>query len=130
MPQAPWGRIEPSACPAGWSAPSCLLERSLMKLREGIAWLAVLIVRGLALWLLIPLAALAWLLLHVWVQKASLRQAVGWYDVNLIATLVSGPFQPLVSSERRPAFMGLSEMRTSTAQRIPWFDLSGTFDLN
>lgn len=101
-----------------------------MKVREGIALGGVFIVRGLALWGVIPVATLAWLLVHIWAQGASLRQVVAWYDANLIAALSNGPFRWLMRREVRPSFVRMSGMSTISTQRIPWFDVSALFDLN
>lgn len=65
-------------------------------------WLLVLLVRGLALWILIPFASLAWLFLHSWIQKASPRQALCWYDTQLTLGLARGPFRLMIAPEHRP----------------------------
>ena len=59
---------------------------------ESIAWLVLLVVRGLLLWLTLPLAFLLWLLLTP--MRAIFRRSfvspgkvIGWADLNLIAAL-------------------------------------------
>ncbi|GAA1134866.1 hypothetical protein GCM10009651_18650 [Microbacterium natoriense] len=101
-----------------------------MSFPEGLGWLLLHFFRGLALWVVIPSAFLAWLLVHSWAQKASLKQALAWYDANLIAALSNGPFRWLMRREARPSFVRMSGMSTISTQRIPWFDVSALFDLN
>jgi len=63
-----------------------------------ITGLAMLLVRGVLLWLVIPLTALAWLLgLPFWrKQGANVEQLIGWADLNLIAFLQRGPLRLFV----------------------------------
>ena len=95
-----------------------------MKFIDGFGWFLVLIFRGILLWALIPFSFLAWLVCHCWAQKASLRQAVSWYDFNLVAALANGPFRPLVVRSRRPEFIGISDMARVVPHRITGADLS------
>lgn len=56
------------------------------------------IVRGLALYLLIPLAFVIWLLAFLWIFRysKSLPQFVSWVDYNFSVSLIRGPLRPLV----------------------------------
>jgi len=80
---------------------------------EAIAWFVLLAVRGLLLWLVVPLALLLWLLLtpiralrHR--SFASPSKVIGWADLNLIAVVG----QILIRPFGRP--IGLT----------PWSDMS------
>ncbi len=81
---------------------------------EGTIWLLLLLVRGLVLWLLVPFAVVAWVLVHWWAQRASIAQAICWHDQILVGFLVLVPFRmvmyfkPELSTTR---FLRLSEMR-------------------
>lgn len=65
-----------------------------------IAGLALLCVRGVLLWIIIPLAALAWLPVAVWLRRRGVkfRQFLGWVDLNLIAFLERTVLRPLFRS--------------------------------
>ena len=54
-----------------------------------IAGLALLCLRGLLLWIVIPLAALAWLPVSVRLRRRGVKlgQFLGWVDLNLVAFL-------------------------------------------
>ena len=52
----------------------------------GISVFTLLVVRGLLLWVVIPLGFIAWLLLG-WVRGVGPGQFLGWVDLNLIAAL-------------------------------------------
>lgn len=82
-----------------------------MRFLEGAGAMLFLLVRGVVLWVLIPFAFLAWLLVHFWAQKASFRQALSWYHAYVFLALVKGPFRFLVVSGR-PSFRGVPKMRT------------------
>ena len=60
-----------------------------------ITGLVMLCVRGVLLWLVIPLTVLAWILgLPFWrKQGATIEQLIGWADLNLIACLQRGPLR-------------------------------------
>lgn len=91
--------------------------------------LLFLLFRIVALWMLIPIAFLAWLLVHFWAQRASLPQTLCWYDSNVNAAVIKALLRLL----RRPAtdkmkFVGLSEMRTLETYRlflVDWPDVGG-----
>lgn len=65
-----------------------------------IATLLLLIVRGLILWLVIPLTLLWWLLTWPILQKrkVSLAQLLGWVDLNLVAAIERSILRPLIRS--------------------------------
>ena len=52
----------------------------------GISVFALLVVRGLLRWIVIPVGFVAWLLFG-WVIGVGPRQFLGWVDLNLIAAL-------------------------------------------
>ncbi len=82
-----------------------------VKFLAGVAWLAILVIRGIALWALIPLAGLAWLVVHAWTNDASPTQVIAWCDANFIVALARGPFRWLIPAQDRPRFVGLTEFR-------------------
>ena len=94
-----------------------------VKLLTGIAWLVILAIRGIALWVLIPLACLAWLVVHAWTNDASPRQVIAWYDANFVVALVRGPFRLLIPGQDRPRFVGLTEFAASSRHRVGVNDL-------
>lgn len=58
----------------------------------------LLAVRGLILWLVIPLTLLWWLLTWSILQKrnVSLAQLLGWVDLNLVAAIERSILRPLI----------------------------------
>jgi hypothetical protein len=60
-------------------------------------------VRGVLLWLVVPLVVVVWLLTWpVWHrQQVSLRQLLGWADLNLIAALQRSILRSLVQRPLR-----------------------------
>ncbi|KZE95556.1 hypothetical protein AVP42_00316 [Agromyces sp. NDB4Y10] len=52
----------------------------------GVSVFALLVVRGLLLWIVIPVGFIAWLLFG-WVLGVGAGQFLGWVDLNLIAAL-------------------------------------------
>lgn len=94
-----------------------------MKIANGIGWLAVLLLRGLVLWFLIPFAFIAWVLVHSTVQRASLRQSLCWYDRNFIIVLINGPFRPLIATDPRPRCSRMSEMSSLKPHSMSLLDL-------
>lgn len=92
-----------------------------MKFFTGLLWLILLLVRGVLLWIFVPFAVLAWLTAHRWVQKASVAQAVCWYDQILWAFLILVPFRALLYADPRAKtvrFLKISEMRNLKTYRI------------
>lgn len=47
--------------------------------------LVLLTIRGVLLWIVMPVGFVAWLFFHSWIQRAALGECLAWYDVNLIA---------------------------------------------
>lgn len=94
-----------------------------MRIANGIGWFVILVLRGLLLWILIPFAFLAWLLVHSWLQGASLRQSLSWYDRNLVTGIVNGPFRLLIKPEPRPQFVRVSDMATMKPHVVSWLDV-------
>lgn len=89
-----------------------------MKFFAGVCWFLLLVVRGVLLWLVIPVAVASWLLVHWWAQKASIAQAICWYDQNLWAILILIPFRvlkrldPQVASARFLSVSSMSDVKT------------------
>jgi hypothetical protein len=54
-----------------------------------VSGLLLLLVRGVLLWLVVPLAVVAWILLWPLMRRRNVRvgSLVGWADLNLIAAL-------------------------------------------
>ncbi len=94
-----------------------------MKIVRGAAGFCLLVVRGFLLWFLVPLAFLAWLAVHSWLQKSRLKHSLAWYDRNVVVALLKGPFRVLVDAEQPPGFVPLSRMRTYAAHTIGIMDL-------
>jgi hypothetical protein len=55
---------------------------------------ALMVVRGLLLWILIPVGFLLWLLFG-WILGVAPGQFLGWLDLNLIATLQRVLIRPI-----------------------------------
>lgn len=60
------------------------------------------IVRGLALYLLIPLAFVFWIVAFLWIFRysKSLPQFITWVDYNFCVSLIRGPLRPLIPEPR------------------------------
>jgi hypothetical protein len=67
-----------------------------------VSGLAVLSLRGILLWLVVPLSVIAWIFVGFQLRgrDVTLGQFLGWIDLNLIALLQRGVLRPLV---RHPA---------------------------
>lgn len=92
-----------------------------MKLLSGIGWVLFLLIRGLALWVLLPFSVLAWLLIHSWAQRASVGQAICWYDQNFNLLLAKGLLWPLLATEIKGGkFVRLSQMGSLSTYKIRW----------
>lgn len=63
-----------------------------------VAGLALLCLRGALLWVVIPLAALAWLPVSVRLRRRGVKlgQFLGWVDLNLVALLERTILRPLL----------------------------------
>jgi len=59
--------------------------------------LSLLILRGILLWVVIPVATIAWLVLWPFLRakKVRLGQLIGWSDLNLVAALEHSILRPL-----------------------------------
>lgn len=77
--------------------------------------------RGILLWIVVPLAAVAWLVLGP-STGASLGACVGWFDLNLMALLQRGILR-FALREPTASWVPLARMRT-TEHRVtilgPW----------
>ena len=89
-----------------------------MRVLRGLGMLLLFLVRGCALWVLFPLAFLAWILVHSWAQRASLRQAFCWYHAQLLLLMVNGPFRFLFPAEERPRFRDVPKMASIAPHKI------------
>jgi hypothetical protein len=49
--------------------------------------LALLLARGILLWVIIPIGFALWLLVFSWRARLGLGEFLGWLDLNLIAAL-------------------------------------------
>ena len=60
--------------------------------------LALLLVRGILLWIIIPIGFALWLLALSWTVRPGLGEFLGWLDLNLIAALHRAMVRPLNGS--------------------------------
>jgi len=68
-------------------------------MRPQLHWataLVLLTLRGVLLWIVMPVGVVAWLFLHSWIQRAALGECLAWYDVNLIAFLQRVLLRPFI----------------------------------
>lgn len=82
--------------------------------------LLLLLIRGILLWLLIPIAVLMWIVLHSWGQNSSLGACVGSYDINMCAALQRSLLRPLIP-DPTVDYVPLSKM-TEVTHRITFLD--------
>lgn len=73
--------------------------------------LVMLLLRGLLLWVVIPIAVLSWIVLGP-ITTASLGACVGWFDLNLIVFLQRVVLRPL-TRESPVSWVPLSKMKTT-----------------
>jgi hypothetical protein len=68
--------------------------------RGQTAGLILLLIRGLALWIVVPLTAFAWLLSwpYMRAKRVGIGHALGWADLNLVATIEHTILRPLQPS--------------------------------
>ncbi len=52
--------------------------------------LALMLVRGILLWIVIPIGFTLWLLVFCWTARVGLGEYLGWLELNLIAALHRG----------------------------------------
>ncbi|GAA3517886.1 hypothetical protein GCM10022234_11660 [Aeromicrobium panaciterrae] len=83
--------------------------------------LLVLVLRGFLLWVVVPVAAVVWLVAARPHRKRGVTfvQYLGWVDLNLIAFLQRGPLRPVV---RRPARFVPSTDMPSVTHRLRVID--------
>jgi hypothetical protein len=62
------------------------VKKSTRSALGAISVFALLVVRGLLLWIVIPIGFFVWLLFG-WILGAGVGQFLGWLDLNLIAAL-------------------------------------------
>ena len=74
---------------------------------SAFAWVLLFVLRGLLLWIVIPLGILAWLVSVAWTRR-SLGAFLGWLDFNLIALLGSTILRPIFPQPMR--MVALREM--------------------
>ncbi len=78
-----------------------------------LGWFLFLAIRGVLLWILVPFAALSWLCVHSWLQRATLRQSICWYETNVNLVIARGLLRPFLGSDVRSGrFAPLSQMAT------------------
>lgn len=79
-----------------------------------VGGVAFLLVRGVLLWLVVPVGFVWWLVAWPWFRSRRVRlgQVLGWLDLNLIAAISHTAFRPLL---RQPArYWTTDEMATVT----------------
>jgi hypothetical protein len=87
---------------------------------EVVAGTALLLVRGVFLWLLVPLGVCLWLVM-VLVGRADvgLGELLGWMDLNLVASLQRSVFRPFY--RERGSWIPFSKIH-DVAHRIGFTD--------
>lgn len=93
-----------------------------MRRITGMSAFLLFVVRSILLWLLIPFAFVAWLFLHSWAQKASVGEAICWYDQNFLAFLLLVPFRYL--RIRRPELRATKYLRLSAMRGMKTYKIS------
>lgn len=81
----------------------------------------MLVIRGVALWLVIPVAVICWAVRAVGGARITPAQSIGWFDANFWALLERGVFRVFVRTPRS-RFLRWSEMGEG---RRPWRDWNG-----
>ena len=81
--------------------------------------LALLLIRGLLLWVLIPVGLLLWILVFSWSARVSLGTFLRWLDLNLMAALQRMLVLPVSgqSSMRRIEFVSARQIQ-SVSHRV------------
>jgi hypothetical protein len=84
------------------------------------------VIRGYALWLLVPIGALVWLVTFQWVgvKRCSAGAFLGWLDNNLSFALVCGPLSPFFPTAR-VMWIPASERFGVTHRIGKFFDTTG-----
>lgn len=85
--------------------------------------MALLLIRGVLLWVVIPVAACAWLPAALWLRRRGVRLGhfLGWVDLNLIAFLARGALRPFFRAP--PAWVPADAMAEVT-HRVTGLDLT------
>ena len=62
------------------------------------ASLVLLIVRGILLWVVVPLGCIAWVIVSPWLHKrgVAIGQFLGWVDIHLIALIQRSLLRPFI----------------------------------
>ncbi|MFB2598832.1 hypothetical protein ACEXQE_13640 [Herbiconiux sp. P17] len=69
-----------------------------------VAFVIGIVLRGLYLWLLVPLGALAGVITYPWLRErhASIGQLIGWLDLNAFAVVFHSLLRPFKNSTQVP----------------------------
>ena len=83
-------------------------------MREAVELIALLVIRGVLLWIVLPLAAVVWFVSMpirlITREPLRLRCFLGWVDLNLIALLERTVLRPLAVNPY--SFVSWSDART------------------
>jgi hypothetical protein len=93
--------------------------------RPGIVGSVLLLVlRGVLLWVVVPLTFVVWLLAIAWTipRHISLGHMLGWVDINFTMILIRGPLRPFFR-EAPMDWIPLRDM-AGVRHRIQFFDLA------
>jgi len=75
--------------------------------RDGVGFFLLLVIRGVLLWIVIPVAALAWFVRLPFAlvrrRRVTIGQMLGWADLNLMASLEASTLRPI--TRERSAFV-------------------------
>lgn len=63
------------------------MDRATREALGDVSALALLVVRGLLLWILIPVGFVLWLVIFGWSARVGLGAFLGWLDLNLTVAL-------------------------------------------
>jgi hypothetical protein len=98
-------------------------DASGQKQNPVLAGLVLLLMRGVLLWIVIPLAVVAWTPAAPWLVLRGVRLGhfLGWVDLNLIAFLSRIVLRPLF---RAPAAWVPASAMNQVTHRISAFDLA------
>ena len=91
-----------------------------------VAWFGLLCVRGILLWLVVPLAFCVWLLVLT-PARAILRRpyvavgkVIGWFDLNLIAAIGQIFIRPFGRHPEFTPWSALSSVEHRVSPIDPW----------
>lgn len=81
-----------------------LLRIGISKENDPLALLVLLFIRGVLLWLLVPLGFVVWVLGAVWLigRGATLGKFLGWLDSNFIIILERTLLRPFFAEPTHP----------------------------